>query len=453
MLLRRAFVPLLAATVAAVPPSSLRGQGTDSTARRPVATSAAATDSADEARRWAETLTRADSVRATLLQPPPRPPRGLGEEVDRALKVVLTPVWLTLAGLGELVKLATGVVSPQEAGSVVNGVEGVGLNFDVGSIGPRSGPAIGLEFERFSPLYVEAGYSLRNSRRLGAGLEFGDLDTRGLRVGYRYAYHTQPHFWGIGPDTEPALESDFLWERHLATAEGGVPLGPAARLRAEIGFEDNRVGRGRDDGAPDVIDTFGSTEPFDLAERTRFARAGGSVTLDRRSWRTIQRRGFLARLGATAWSGVDGTDSEFYRFDAEAQSYLPLTHRHALAFRALGEMTRGEPRSRIPFTHLASLGSTHGLRGFSSHRFRDRDLAALMTEYRYEIWRDEPAGVEGFLFLDAGGVARSLGELDRVRTAYGFGTRIIKGEDLLALWYLAFSSEETRFGLKFDWPF
>lgn len=457
MLVRRALLPVATAVAVALCPPAATGQQRDRPARPP-ATDArspppAADDSASHEARRAEALAAADSVRASFVRPPPRPPRGIGEVLDQALKVALAPAWLATTGLVDLADLATAVVSPDQAGAAVEAVEGLGLDVGVGSIGPRSGEAIKVDLVLLRPLYLEGGYSLRRYWRLGAGLEFGDADERGVRIGYRYAHHAEPSFWGIGPDTEAAFESDFLWKRHLVTAEGGLAVAANLRLEAAVGFEDNRVTGGADDGKPDVDDTFDPSELFGFAERTRLVHGGAAITWDRRTWHMIQRRGHLLRFGATAWEGVGGTDTDFHRLEGEAQTYLPLTHRHALAFRSLAEMTRGASRPEIPFFHLADLGSTHGLRGFPGYRFRDRDLAALMTEYRYEVWRDEPTGMEGFLFLDVGGVARSLSELDRLHTSYGFGARFIRSERLLALWYLAFSREETRFALKFGWPF
>lgn len=437
-------VLLFAAAAAIAGPLPLEGQEADSVSGEGSSTTVAASDSVEVVERRARRLAKADSIRATLVHPPARPPHSLGERVDGVLGVALVPVRVTVNGLSQLGFMAMDVLSSMNA---------AGVEPDAGSIGPRSGPAVGLDLVRYEPFYLEGDYSLRDSRTLGGGLAFGDPEARGARIGYRYEFHAQPHFWGIGPDTDPAAESDFLWERNLATVEAGVPLGSGLRVDAEAGFEENRLGPGGDDTAPDVVDVFDAASLFGLADQTRLVRAGGSVTWDRRSWHEFQRRGVLARLGATRWQGVDDTDTEFHRLEAEAHTYLPITDRHALAFRALAEMTRGETRSGIPFTHLASLGSSNGLRGYSGDRFRDRDLAALMSEYRYEIWRDEPSAVEGFLLWDMGGVARSLDELDRIRTSYGFGARVIKSESLLALAYVAFSSEETRVTLKFGWPF
>lgn len=415
-------------------------------------------------------IAKADSIRASLVRPPPKPPSGVPVWLRTPAAVVTAPFRLLLKGAVEAGEAVTSAIPPGRVVGFLEELDEWGLDVDVGDIGPRSGEALELRLERYPPFVVEAGNSLRGSRRLALGIELGgaaevDEEEENIELAatdhafwargtYAYEYHDEPHFWGVGPDTPDIQESDFLWERHLVTADGRFLLTPSLRVGGVVGFEDNRTaGDGRDDGKPPVGLTFDPDRLFGLADQTQLVRAGASVTLDRTRWEGIQRRGFLAAFGLTGFEGVGGTDTDFHRFEAEAHAYLPITPRHGLAFRALGEMNRGESRHEIPFFHLAPLGSTRGLRGFPSWRFRDRDMAALMSEYRYEIWQDEPAGAEGFLFFDIGGVARSLDELDTLKTSWGLGVRFIKEEDLMGLVYLAFSEEETRVALKLDWPF
>ena len=60
----------------------------------------------------------------------------------------------------------------------------------------------------------------------------------------------------------------------------------------------------------------------------------------------------------------------------------------------------------VPFTELPRLGGSV-LRGYSSGQFRDRLATVASLEYHYPIH----ANVSGELFVDAGKVARTYGEL------------------------------------------
>lgn len=416
-----------------------------------------AADSAREAARRAAAIARADSIRASLVQPPGSyEPAPAEKALGTAVEVLGTPFRLAFAGLTAVAEAVTSAVPPSRVIGVIEDAEEWGMEVDVSSVGPRSGEAIVLRFDRYEPFFVEGGQSLRGSRLARTGLVFGEpgSDSVPSALGaYTYQYNDEAHFWGIGPDTPDANESDFQWERHLVEAEGELPLGGGLHLGAVAGFEDNRVAGGNDAGKPDVPVNFDPSELFGLLDQTQLVHGGASLALDRFRWAGIQKRGYRLRFGLTAWEGVGGTDTDFHRFDLEAAGILPVSPRHALALRGLAEMTRGESRHEIPFVHLASLGSTEGLRGYPSDRFRDRDRVALMSEWRYEVWRDEPAGAEGFVFLDVGSVARSLDELATLRTSWGVGIRVLKERALLVLSYLAFSEEETRVALKFDWPF
>ena len=71
----------------------------------------------------------------------------------------------------------------------------------------------------------------------------------------------------------------------------------------------------------------------------------------------------------------------------------------------------------IPFVDLAQPAGSIILRGYRRGRFRDRMSLLNSLEYRFPINRQ----ISGFLFLDAGTVARTPGELDIGNLHYGTG--------------------------------
>ncbi len=137
--------------------------------------------------------------------------------------------------------------------------------------------------------------------------------------------------------------------------------------------------------------------------------------------------------------------------------YLPLNPRQSFALRGIAEVNRRESGQRIPFTHLAALGGDHGARAYHTLRFRDRAMMALMSEWRYEIWRElhERGRAEGFLLFDVGGVENSLSEIDAddLRFSYGFGMRLNWGGQARWLAYLAFGDEGARFDMDFSYVY
>jgi hypothetical protein len=285
---------------------------------------------------------------------------------------------------------------------------------------------------------------------LVGGLRFGHPDSTGATLFAAFQRSTEPHFWGIGPASLEANRSDYLWDHSQITLQASIEPGWGFRLAGRASAEDDRIGRGRDDAQPDITETFAGDLPFGVNERLRWARFGATVELDLASFDEYQERGL--RLSATPelFRGIDDTNADFHRLRGEADAFLPITVRHQLAFHAFAESNRADEGPAVPFYHLAALGSTDGLRGFSSDRFRDRDAVALMSEYRYEVWRDEPAAADMFLFLDQGAVARSLSDvsLDDLERNYGIGIRMVKNERFLGEVYLAFGGDGPRFAFR-----
>ncbi|MFQ5678595.1 MAG: BamA/TamA family outer membrane protein [Gemmatimonadota bacterium] len=373
------------------------------------------------------------------------------------LKVVTFPVGLAALLVKEVLGAALGPGPPNPVTAAVADVSAWGLSPVVGKSGPRSSFGGGLHFERFHPFFLRSWISIRGSQLHAGGFEngwAGSGSAWGLEGGFRR--YAEPHFWGIGPDTDPDGETDYRWDQAFVAGGSRLRAGPVAWSGA-VAWEENTVHRGFDRSSPDLQDVADPDTLFGLGEETRYVRVGGSLALDLTRLHALQRRGLLVEAGGTGFFGVGGTDSDFLRWNGELATYLPLNDRQQLAIRGLAELNRSQSGRGIPFTHLASLGGSHKLRGFDRDRFRDRDLLAVSSEWRYEVWREKlnRARTEGFLFLDWGTVAERLDKLDGsdLRSSWGFGMRAIMEGQLALLWYLALGGEETQFRVKFSWPY
>jgi outer membrane protein assembly factor BamA len=78
-------------------------------------------------------------------------------------------------------------------------------------------------------------------------------------------------------------------------------------------------------------------------------------------------------------------------------------------------------------------------------------------EWRYEIWRElqERSRVETFLFLDEGAVADELSRvsLPDFRSSFGVGFRVVSGQGLSSVVYVAFGAEGVRPAVAATVPF
>lgn len=420
----------------------------------------------------------ADVLRAGVEQPPGDPPFDGWDAVSLPFRAALLPV--RVASLG--VQLALGeALRPRPASFLARTLGSVrrwGLLYGVGSVGPRSGPGLQLRLERYEPFFVESAITTRTSQAHSAGVSFGDpvrlvTDVElgdylrleeprrgdadwGLEVAGTFRRFAEPHFWGVGPGSEAADQSDYRWDR-WEVAAAGSHRGRHLGVRAGLGWEENQVAPGLDDDSPDLSTLFDPAGLFGSDERTRFLRLGLRGVLDLVRWEELQQRGFRAEAGPTLFRGVGGTDADFVRWDLALSGYLPINRRQQLALHGQGVFHGGEEGRGIPFTHLAALGGKRGLRGFQTDRFRDRQMAALMSEWRYEVWREKHGNtrVEWLVFLDAGAVAPEVGALaeDGLETAWGFGARILARDDVTLLGYVGLGGDETQVQLETSWAY
>lgn len=420
----------------------------------------------------------ADVLRAAADRPPGEPPFDGWDAVSLPFRAALLPVRAVSLGiqyaLGEAFR-------PRPAGFLIRALRSVrqwGLAYAIGGVGPRSGPGLELRLERYEPFFAESAVTARTSQAHSVGLAFGDpvrlvtdvemgdylrLDPPrdreadwGLEVAGTFRRFAEPHFWGVGPGSVAADESDYRWDRWEAAVAGSY-RSRVLGVRAGAGWEENQVAPGLDGATPDLSRQLDPGTLFGADERTRFLRFGLKGVLDLVRWEELQQRGFRAEGGPTVFRGVGGTDADFVRWDLALSGYLPVNRRQQLALHGLGVFHGGEAGRGVPFTHLASLGGDRGLRGFETDRFRDRQMAALMSEWRYEVWREKHGKlrVEGLLFLDAGTVApelEGLGE-DGLETSWGVGARVLTKDDVALLGFLGLGGDRTRLQVETSWAY
>lgn len=420
----------------------------------------------------------ADVLRASAERPPGEHPFDVWDGISLPFQAVLLPVRAVSQGLEFVLGEA---FRPRPSSAITRTLRAVrawGLEYGIGGVGPRSGPGLQLRLSRYEPFFAESAVTLRTSQAHSVGLTFGrpvrlvtdvelgdylDLgepglgdETWGLEVAGTFRRFAEPHFWGVGPDSEVADQSDYRWDRWEAAAAGSYRSRHVG-LRAGIGWEENQVAGGLDRATPDLTRRFDPADLFGVGERTRFLRIELKGLLDLRRRVELQHRGVRAEAGPTVFRGVGDTGADFVRWDVSLSGYLPLNDRQQLVLHGLGVLHSGVGSRGVPFTHLASLGGKRGLRGFRTDRFRDRQMVALMSEWRYEVWRMKHGDlrVEGLAFLDAGSVAHEVDGLPDadLKTSWGFGVRAVTTEDVALLGYVGLGGDRTQFEVETSWAY
>jgi hypothetical protein len=117
------------------------------------------------------------------------------------------------------------------------------------------------------------------------------------------------------------------------------------------------------------------------------------VLLDTRDAEVATRRGALASASAFASPALGGVSSSgFGGVNVTASAFVPAGRRVTLAFRALGEVKRGD----VPFyerdlyegiSYAGGLGGAGTLRGLARSRLSGEDKALLTGEIRSSLWQ------------------------------------------------------------------
>ena len=406
---------------------------------------------AEKARRRAAAVARADSIRATLVQPPPD--RGFTTDDLVRVPFRLFGAALTVAALPPLALYAlvkeTGV--DRKVADAYEALEAVDLHVSPDFIGSRSWPALVVRWDGLDPFFVEGGASLRGYTLARAGLSFGDT-LRGAEVAGTHHVMKELHTWGAGMDAPYEARSDYAHTRRVVEAGLWTPLADHVRLRLDAGWEEDDVDRGFDDARPDLQDQPFRDELFGVTEETSYWRGGGELDVDWSRAETLQLTGFRAVGRYDVFRGAGDTDSDFHRATADARLYVPLTGRHLVAARVLAQDHLAEEGGGVPFHRLAMLGDDDGLRGYTSRRFRERALAAASLEWRYEVWfhpGDAQYRIDGFVFVDRGGVGPSLDDIEAFETTPGLGLRFVQGGITWVETYVAWGGDKSpRFDIE-----
>ncbi|NIR43360.1 MAG: BamA/TamA family outer membrane protein [Gemmatimonadetes bacterium] len=400
----------------------------------------------------------ADAIRASLERPPPKPPFDAVDAVGLPFEIVFFPLRVAGLTVAELVGLA--VKPDPEPVQFIEALKDVGFRGGVGSIGPRSGVAARGGFVGLPPLFLQSAFSIRGSQRHRAGLRFEGREGERLEIAYTFWRNDEPYFYG-GIDSAEDINRVYLWDQQTFALAGSLrlPIRPSAVLSlvGRLAYEDNRVGRGRDPGTTPIQDDTLTAGLFGVEERVKYLRGGAIIGLDLRYNEGLQTRGLYIEGSYDHFFGVDDTESDFRRVAVDLYGYLPINPRQQLALRLLTEVNRSLSGTGVPFYHLADLGSEHGGRAYHQLRFQDLAMAAMMLEWRWEIWRElhERSRIESFLFYDAGSVMPRLADfrIDDVRRSVGIGWRLITSRSGLLTNYIAFGDDGVRYRFRFSTAF
>jgi hypothetical protein len=264
-------------------------------------------------------------------------------------------------------------------------------------------------------------------------------------------------FWGLGNSSPKDEKTSFRIAQTVVGGTFGVRLMPwlsvaATAARLEPGI------KARQSSRPVITDAFDESTAPGLTRQPAFIRSGITVDLDYRDSippsRTAVRLDQVPLAGASrggryqvTLASYDDRDFDQYSFrktTIDLQQFVPLLHGcRVLAFRALAVLSDASAGQEVPFYLSPTYGGLNVGRGYPTFRFRDRNLLALQTEYRYQINRL----MSGAIFVDSGQVAPRVRAFDwsQFKTTYGTGVRFGAGGGAALRFDVAFGGDGPTF--------
>ncbi|MFW6192182.1 MAG: hypothetical protein ACOC83_01740, partial [Gemmatimonadota bacterium] len=264
------------------------------------------------------------------------------DAVALPFRVATFPVDLLGDGIHLLLDATMGPsVAPPPPVRLYRRVTRWGLRPEVGSLGPRSGPAAELVLDRLEPFRLRTAFSWREYQTHEAGLRWSG-SRGGVEIVGGFDRDAELHFWGVGADSRRADEASYLRDRVYGGVEGTLrPPGPV-EVGVGLGYEENRLDRGFDGTVPAVIDRFTPESLYGLGSKTRFFRASLAADLDRVAMDGLSKRGFGLSLRSSVYVGAGPTRADFHRVRGTGRAFLPLSGRHLVALRAAAEVNRSD---------------------------------------------------------------------------------------------------------------
>ena len=300
------------------------------------------------------------------------------------------------------------------------------------------------------------GASVRAYRTAQATFEWPRLFGRDVAVGSQVVWNdfTQVSYFGTGGDTLDSMRSQYrihyadviayatarrndvlaleVWGGSLANITVATPTGPFRR------------------DLPYTADLFPTEPILALSGIPRFTHGGFAFTVDTRDQPGYPRHGGVYRAGWSAFWASANQPLDFSRVEAEGVQLVPLVEeRWTLAVRGWGVFTGTVDDQVVPFFMIPTLGGNSSLRAEHAYRFADRHMLLTTIESRLHLTEH----LDGAVFVDAGSVAGTIGDLGLSTRNVGGGIRLHTRTKTLARVDVSRGAAGWRFAFNLNDPF
>jgi outer membrane protein assembly factor BamA len=309
-----------------------------------------------------------------------------------------------------------------------------------------------------SQLRVTATYGTQN--RHGVEIALRDLTPFGppwrADLDVDYAYIPDRPFFGIGADNALDDETNFGLAGIVSRALLDIVPNRTVQAGTGIAFDTYFIFRGQDHDEPATQDVFMPDRLPGLDDGGLFLGPLTRLVFDFRGNRRRPTGGLWVGLeGALVWE-ITGEKLSHWKTGTDLRLYLeaPWFGDRVVVLRSLYQTVHDFAGGTPPFFLLPEFSGNETVRGYTTGRFRDRELLALSAEYRLLIWQNVEAKVDAVGFVDAGQVQEQIfddAEWDDFHLGVGGGIRIYDADTYLGSVMVAFGKDEFRITADVGW--
>ncbi|MBI4211352.1 MAG: hypothetical protein HY540_01820 [Deltaproteobacteria bacterium] len=271
--------------------------------------------------------------------------------------------------------------------------------------------------------------------------------------GFSYRRYPFERFFGFGPETQPANETNFVSDRIVADITAGYRLISAFTIRQTLKFDRWDLRSHAKEDVADTLQTFaGNSEVVPakaLIERLELAYDTHQNPLTG--------HGNLVSLTFVGASAALGSDHSFYGYDFRTKWTRGLMNdRFVTVISGIFDQRFG---NTIPFYFQSMLGGPETLRAFIERRFSGRHRMSIDLEERIELGNWIIANTATAISLDpffsVGQVFNDFSEIKyrRLQPVAGFGIRGKAKPSVLGRLDFGFGREGMQIYATLDYPF
>ncbi|MGB9893606.1 MAG: BamA/TamA family outer membrane protein [Candidatus Saccharicenans sp.] len=218
--------------------------------------------------------------------------------------------------------------------------------------------------------------------------------------------------WGIGPNTEKSLEETYTPQTYFLEVGLQKKFFKSAPIYFGLKYhlESTKIVE-KDPGK--LLDQ----ELLPGSHGGLLSGPGLIISFDDRDNIFYPTKGYYLQLFGFWNDRFFGSDFDYFSVKLDLRDYVRVADGQVLAFQAILDSSSGQ----VPFYKLPRIGGDSILRGYYYGRFRDKNLLAFQTEYRFPIWKK----LSGVVFAAMGNVAANFREFkwDNLKYSAGFGLR------------------------------